>query len=105
MNIVHIIGNGFDLNLDLKTSYRHFYEYYKNQESKNENIKLLKKEIDSDSENWSDLELALGKFTSKIKTVDEFEVIRRDIILNLSNYLSDLQSLAYSLRRSYLLSF
>ena len=39
MNIVHIIGNGFDLNLDLKTSYRHFYEYYKNQESKNENIK------------------------------------------------------------------
>lgn len=91
MNIVHIIGNGFDLNLDLKTSYRHFYEYYKNQESKNENIKLLKKEIVSDSENWSDLELALGKFTSKITTVEEFEIIRQDIILNLSNYLKSIE--------------
>ncbi len=87
MNIVHIIGNGFDLNLDLKTSYKDFYDYYIKINSKNEIIELLKREIKSNSENWSDLELALGKFTSKIKTVDEFEVIRRDIILNLSNYL------------------
>ena len=92
MNIVHIIGNGFDLNLGLKTSYKHFYEYYKNQESKIENIKLLKKEIESDSENWSDLELALGKFTRKVKTVEEFEIIRQDIILNLSNYLKSIET-------------
>lgn len=92
MNIVHIIGNGFDLNLDLKTSYKHFYEYYKNQESKNENIKLLKSEIDSDTENWSDLEIALGEFTSKINTIDDFEIIRQDIILNLSNYLKSVEN-------------
>lgn len=92
MNIVHVIGNGFDLNLGLKTSYKHFYEYYKSQESKKESIKLLKKEIDSDSENWSDLELALGKFTSKAKTAEEFEIIRQDIILNLSNYLKSIET-------------
>ncbi|WP_375605651.1 AbiH family protein [Flavobacterium davisii] len=92
MNIVHIIGNGFDLNLGLKTSYKHFYEYYKKQESKNDNIKLLKKEIDTNTENWSDLELALGKFTSEITTVEEFEIIRQDIILNLSNYLKSIES-------------
>ena len=28
MNLVHIIGNGFDLNQGLPTSYAHFYEYY-----------------------------------------------------------------------------
>lgn len=92
MNIVHIIGNGFDLNLGLKTSYKHFYEFYKNQESKNETIKLLKKEIDSNTENWSDLELALGKFTAEISTVEEFEIIRQDIILNLSNYLKSIET-------------
>lgn len=89
MNIVHIIGNGFDLNLDLKTSYKDFYNYYIKIKSKNENIELLKREIKSNSENWSDLELALGKFTSKIKTIEEFEAIRQDIILNLSNYLKE----------------
>lgn len=92
MNIVHIIGNGFDLNLGLKTSYTHFYEYYKNQESKNKTIKLLKKEIDSNIENWSDLELALGKFTAQITTIEEFEIIRQDIIINLSNYLKSIET-------------
>ena len=38
MNIVHIIGNGFDLNLDLKTSYKDFYDYYIKINSKNEII-------------------------------------------------------------------
>jgi hypothetical protein len=37
MNIVYIIGNGFDLNLKLDTSYRDFYEYYKKQPSKDDN--------------------------------------------------------------------
>ena len=54
MNIVHIIGNGFDLNLDLKTSYKDFYDYYIKINSKNEIIELLKREIKSNSENWSD---------------------------------------------------
>ena len=28
MNITFFIGNGFDLNLGLKTGYKSFYEYY-----------------------------------------------------------------------------
>jgi len=91
MNIVYIIGNGFDLNLNLKTSYKNFYDYYINVKSENENVELLKKEIKADSENWSDLEIALGKFTAKIKTVEEFEAVRQDIILNLSNYLKSIE--------------
>jgi hypothetical protein len=87
MNIVHIIGNGFDLNLNLETSYKHFYDYYIGIKSKNSNVELMKNEIKTNLHNWSDLEIALGEFTSRIKSVDEFEAVRQDIIINLSNYL------------------
>ena len=30
MKVVYLIGNGFDLNLGLKTSYSDFYTYYLN---------------------------------------------------------------------------
>lgn len=33
MNIVYIVGNGFDRNLGLKTSYQDFYKFYKAQVS------------------------------------------------------------------------
>ena len=98
MNIVHIVGNGFDLNLGLKTSYKNFYEFYIKQESKSNNVVLLKKEIESyldnkpTIENWSDLELELGRFTSKIKSVEEFELVRQDIIFNLSVYLKSIEN-------------
>ena len=45
MNIVYIIGNGFDLNLDMKTRYTDFYEYYKSIKSDKSSIKQLKTEI------------------------------------------------------------
>lgn len=43
MNIVFLIGNGFDLNLNLKTKYRHFYENYISTPSKNATIEKFKK--------------------------------------------------------------
>ena len=42
MQILYIIGNGFDLNLGLKTNYNHFYEYYNTVKSDNEIVKKLK---------------------------------------------------------------
>ena len=45
MQILYIIGNGFDLNLGLETSYNHFYNYYKAVESDNINVQKLKKNI------------------------------------------------------------
>ena len=98
MNIVHIVGNGFDLNLNLETSYKHFYDYYIGIKSKSSNVEFLKKEIKTNSYNWSDLEISLGEFTNKIISVDEFEVIRQDIVLNLSNYLK-LKEEAFDLTR------
>jgi len=88
MNILFLLGNGFDLNLGLKTSYQDFYNYYKKESSKNDNIELLKKDMFENFENWSDLELALGKYTKKINSLEEFDEIYEDIIEKLSSFLA-----------------
>ena len=87
MNILHIIGNGFDLNLGLKTSYKDFYDYYKSIESSKNSINNLKTKISNNYKNWSDLELALGKYTEVFKTVDDFDEVFEDIGEHLAEYL------------------
>ncbi len=87
MNIVHLIGNGFDLNLDLETSYPNFYEYYKKLPSKGEVIKALKEDITEKYKNWSDLEKRLGEYSINFKTSGQFDVAFIDIVTNLSKYL------------------
>lgn len=46
MNIVFLIGNGFDISLGLKTSYRDFAKYYVQKPSSHPSIEKLKKEIE-----------------------------------------------------------
>lgn len=87
MKILHIIGNGFDLNLGLKTSYKDFYDFYKLIESSKVSINTLKKNISNNYKNWSDLELALGQYSEEFKTVDDFDEVFEDIGEQLSKYL------------------
>ena len=67
MYITFLIGNGFDINLGLKTKYVDFYDYYKKHAKKNSLILQWMQE-DEDKGNWADLESALGY---QIKNVDE----------------------------------
>jgi len=87
MQILYIIGNGFDLNLGLETSYNHFYHYYKTVESDNSNVQKLKKNISKTYESWADLELALGNYTQHIEKIEELDDILLDIGEKLSKYL------------------
>ena len=87
MKIFHIIGNGFDLNLGMRTSYMDFCKYYNSIETKSKNIKDLKKSIECDFETWSNLEIAFGNYVEKIKTTEEFDEIFEDLLDNLSSYL------------------
>ena len=80
MNVLYLIGNGFDLRLGLPTHYADFLEYYKRQTPKlgagrsqqEETIKMYKERLFSEmaerkkrgEEQWKDLEIALGDFTS-----------------------------------------
>lgn len=55
MNILFIIGNGFDLNLNMKTAYSDFYSHYIKQESPSPVVKIMKEDISQSFQNWSDL--------------------------------------------------
>jgi len=87
MNIVHIIGNGFDLNLGLKTDYKSFYNYYLQAAAKSPGVEALKKGMSDVIINWSDLEIALGEYTKHINSTEEFDEIFEDILNELSDYL------------------
>ncbi len=90
MNITFIIGNGFDLNLDLKTKYIDFYNYYFKIESDKkpiQNFKAYLKEKLNEEAKWKDLEVALGEYTENIGTEDDFVSIYDDVIFYLKEYL------------------
>ncbi len=77
MNITFLIGNGFDLNLGLKTSYQDFLDYYlKNTNNDTEIIKyfknIIKEEQENDIDTWADAEIFLGKITEKFDDADKF---------------------------------
>ena len=67
MNITFMIGNGFDLNLNLKTSYKDFYKYY----IENTKEDIISKSIKNNYELWADLELGLGLL---LKDIDESQI-------------------------------
>lgn len=89
MNVTYIIGNGFDLNLGLQTSYKDFYNYYTKRSSSTPEIEALKDSIMNDQtlENWADLEMSLGEYTEKVSTKGEMRCIIVDIVNELAAYL------------------
>lgn len=92
VNVVFLIGNGFDRNLGLKTSYLEFYEYYTSQDSSNnEAVSNLKNSIKINKEAWSDLELSLGKYSENIKSQEELDTAIFDLIKHLRIYLQNIE--------------
>ena len=78
----------------MKTQYRDFYKFYCQKESTSKLVKELKDVIQSEIEDWADLEIELGKYTEKLKTEEDFEVVIDDIREHLSQYL-ELQEKEY----------
>ena len=93
MRILHLIGNGFDLNLGLETSYLNFYLHYILKDVEKEHLKRLVEDISkyinkkpSDTQ-WADLEIGLGDYTKQIKSEDEFLDIYQDMNLELKQFI------------------
>lgn len=68
MNFTFLIGNGFDLNLGLKTRYTDFLEYYKTiNEDDSNGVRFLKEQICNEETGylWSNAEEAFGQSTAQ----------------------------------------
>ena len=91
MNILHFIGNGFDKNLGLPTSYPEFYTWYLAQPSKSRIIQNLKAQLKADRDknknNWSDLEIWIGSYSSRWNNRDEVYEAYIDLNDSLKQYL------------------
>lgn len=62
MNVTFLVGNGFDINLGLKTKYTDFYPSYLAKGYDD----ILSKDIKNNYENWANLETALGEALANI---------------------------------------
>ena len=90
MNLLYILGNGFDINLGLKTGYQDFYDYYKEDKNEDPDIIAMKESIEKERySTWSDLEEGLGKYTSQISRPDVFTKCLTDIKQSLIQFLNN----------------
>ena len=88
MNVLFLLGNGFDINLSLLTDYQSFYDDYLKQASSSVAISELKDYLSQERyKTWADLEWGLGQYTIRVKSVEELEVIYNDLSDHLRDYL------------------
>ena len=75
LSVLFILGNGFDLNLGMKTSYTDVYNQYVQTESKSDVIKKFKEELNTNKTNkqskWSDFELGMAKYARTLSSENE----------------------------------
>ncbi len=85
MNITFLVGNGFDINLGLKTRYTDFYPFYLSKKHDD----IISKAIANNYDRWSDLELALGQLLKDVspEQIDEFLDSKAILELDLAEYL------------------
>lgn len=90
MIVTFLIGNGFDLNLGLKTSYKDFYPFFVEKAS---NSNLIKNWLKEDNLLWSDMELDLGNKLKNLSVseLDEFYNSRNEMENLLCEYLQSEQ--------------
>ena len=97
MQTVFVIGNGFDVNLGLKTRYAEFYEYYLDIPTDNKNIRALKEHLrENKSDFWSDLEIALGKYTTRFSSFEQIEEVYDDINDEMKKYILNIENMPLS---------
>lgn len=91
MKVTFLIGNGFDRNLGLATSYSEFIDKYKNKNIGNETLKKFRAHINDNEKLWSEAEVALGKCTGDFEygKAEEFSECHEDICEELALYLKN----------------
>lgn len=89
MNITFLVGNGFDLNLGLRTTYLDFIKQYKSTPASESHLIDLRRNMDENEKLWSDAELAFGQYTRRFleTEADKFLDCQEDFCMHLVTYL------------------
>ena len=89
--ITFIIGNGFDLSLQMKTKYIHIYDEYINSPSSSKIVERFKQELKSNAahryENWADFEMGMADYANTLSSENELIECVRDFKGFMSNHL------------------
>jgi len=94
MNVLYFIGNGFDLNIGLKTRFTDVLSAYICKESNNVVLSSFKEHINKNFNTWAIFEEMMGKYTDVIKkketpieTLLDYSACIYDFRVFLKNYL------------------
>lgn len=98
--ITFIIGNGFDLNLGMKTSYLDVYNSYVKSQPQNDILKAFRSEISSNYTKWSDFEMGMADYAQHFKNEEDFIMCVRDFKEHLQRYLLEEQDKCIQTRLS-----
>ena len=92
MGVTFLIGNGFDLNLGMKTRYTDMYDSYIKSESKSTVIYKFKKDLQKEEhnhyQNWSDFEMGMAKYAKNFNNENELIECVSDFKAFLESYLA-----------------
>lgn len=89
MNVLYIIGNGFDKAQGLDTCYSDFYSKYMMVEPESDLEAKVKSEISSNYETWADMEVAMGDYSREFDDVFVFRDVIKLLNRRLKEYLLD----------------
>lgn len=97
MYTVYLIGNGFDVNIGLPTRYADFYKHYLalNRTDDSEIVSKmknhLKKTLNTEDKYWSDLEEAMGTYTTELNSYSELEEVGDDLNEKMQRYIYNIE--------------
>lgn len=94
MQILYLIGNGFDINAHLDTGAKNFVKKLKcllesRQGELSEGAQLLLKSLKDDIETWADFEMALGQFTADVEGTENPSSTFEEAYAAFHDYFSD----------------
>ena len=94
MDVTFLIGNGFDRNLGLDTTFSDFIKVYKKSKATTQNLKDFRSFINENEELWSSAELAFGKYTGEFSSGEgeRFSECQDDFCQSLALYLKEQES-------------
>lgn len=88
MNVLYILGNGFDKALGMATSYPEFYRHLIDNVKKGSPLlEEMKSTINHNTLLWSDMEEGLGNFTDQAENFQDFENFYFELNEHLQEYL------------------